>query len=191
MTSLQHSNVTVGEGEFVCRVLATQRIQKQATTAPFPLWLFHIPLQLQTPSWSQHSNKALINAKKLFYDSCRLYSCYFYTAQLHISIDLLTHSVVSYDAQILLLCLHLQARRELISSPSLCKRFLLARLPTRPPSTPSLLLTLSTEIGQLQRTTEPRGIFVKTLKSKVSQANYIGFYLPSTRALQFLLLKFK
>lgn len=50
------------------------------------------------------------------------------------SIDLLTHSVVSYDAQILPLCLHLQARRELISSPSLCKRFLFTRPPAHPPA---------------------------------------------------------
>jgi hypothetical protein len=40
------------------------------------------------------------------------------------SIDLLTHSMVSCDAQIFPLCLSLQARRELISSPALCKRFL-------------------------------------------------------------------
>lgn len=88
------------------------------------------------------------------------------------SIDLLTHSMGSYNAQILPLYLHLQARREMISSPSLCKRFLFTGLPARLPSTPGLLLTLSTEIGQTQRTTEPRGIFVKTLKSKVAQANY-------------------
>lgn len=31
------------------------------------------------------------------------------------SIDLLTHSMVSYDAQIFPLCLHLQAKRKLIS----------------------------------------------------------------------------
>lgn len=40
------------------------------------------------------------------------------------SIDLLTHSMVSYDAQVFPLCLHLQAKRELISSPALHKSFL-------------------------------------------------------------------
>lgn len=144
----------------VCRVLATRRIQEQATTALLPLWLFHIPLQLQTPSWSHHSNKALINAKKLVYDSCRLYSCYYYTAQHRISFQKTNQHWFAdsprgpYDAQLLPLCLHLQARRELISSPSLCKRFLFTRPPARPPARPPLPVSSSPSVQKLDKCIE-------------------------------------
>ena len=62
-------------------------------------------------------------------------------------IDLLTHSRVSYDAQIFPLCLHLQARRELISSPALYKRFLFTPCSQSPPC-------LSTSSGKVWKATE-------------------------------------
>ena len=58
------------------------------------------------------------------------------------SIDLLTHSMVSYDAQIFPLCLHLQAKRELISSPALHKKFLFIRHSQSSPTLPSSGLKL-------------------------------------------------
>lgn len=65
------------------------------------------------------------------------------------SIDLLTHSMVSYDAQNFPLCLYLQARRELIYSPACHKKFLFtcrSNIPTNPPTHTH---TLSTEIGEV------------------------------------------
>lgn len=70
------------------------------------------------------------------------------------SIDLLTHPVVSYDAQLLPLCLHLQARRELISSPSLCKRFLFTRPPARLPARPLLPVSSSPSVQKLDKCIE-------------------------------------
>lgn len=64
------------------------------------------------------------------------------------SIDLLTHSVVSYDAQIFPLCLHLRARRELISSPALYKRFLFTTCSQSPPR-------LRTASGKVWKAREP------------------------------------
>ena len=77
------------------------------------------------------------------------------------SIDLLTHSMVSYDAQIFPLCLHLQAKRELISSPALHKKFLFIHHSQSSPHPPILW----TEIGEMQKATKPSGLFVKALKS--------------------------
>lgn len=67
------------------------------------------------------------------------------------SIDLLTHSMVSCDAQIFPLCLHLQARRELISCPALHKRFLFTRSSQYPPHPP----ILCNEIGEMWKATKP------------------------------------
>lgn len=79
-----------------------------------------------------YNNKALINAKVLFADSCKVTFLLLSTSQHRISfqkkqtsIDLLTHSTLSCDAQIFPLGLHLQARKANLQ-PS--KRFLFSSL---------------------------------------------------------------